>query len=213
MKIIDNGPGQENHPADPANDYDGLIGIEYRGDSSQQFPKKQFGVETRDAAGEDMNVSLLGMPEESDWVLYAPYSDKSLMRNVLAYQIARSMGRYATRTRFCEVILNDEYWGVYVLEEKIKRDKNRVNIKKLEEDEISGINVTGGYILKVDKFAGSELDGWWSAFPVYYPDSDGQVFYQYHYPKPSNIQVEQKNYIQQYMFDFQTMMLTENYET
>jgi hypothetical protein len=88
-----------------------------------------------------MNVSLLGMPEESDWVLYAPYSDKSLLRNVLAYQIARSMGRYATRTRFCEVVLNGEYWGVYVLEEKIKRDKNRVDIKKLEEDEITGIDL------------------------------------------------------------------------
>ena len=94
------------------NNYNGKIGIEIRGSSSQQFPKKQYAVETRDLAGNDLDVSLLGFPAESDWILFAPYNDKSLMRDVLVYKIAASMGRYASRSKFCEVVLNDEYVGV-----------------------------------------------------------------------------------------------------
>lgn len=60
-------------------DYEGMIGIEIRGSSSQMFPKKQFGFETRDEQNEDLDVSLLGFPEEEDWILYAPYSDKALL--------------------------------------------------------------------------------------------------------------------------------------
>lgn len=99
-------------------EYDGAIGIEIRGQTSQGFPKKQYSLETRDAEGDNNNVSLLGMPEENDWILYAPYSDKSLMRNVLAYDLARVMGRYASRVEFAEVVLNGSYQGVYVLLEK-----------------------------------------------------------------------------------------------
>ena len=128
------------------------------------FPKKQYAVETRDALGNDLDVSLLGFPEESDWILFAPYNDKSLMRDVLVYKIAASMGRYASRSKFCEVVLNDEYIGVYVLLEKVKRDANRVNIKKLEPPDISGDALTGGYIIKIDKTDGENNDGWYSTY-------------------------------------------------
>jgi len=89
MGIIDNGPGETNHLSDPYNHYDGFIGIELRGSSTLWFPKKQFAVETRDNLGENNNVSLFGMPEENDWIFNAPYTDKSLMRNVLIYKMAR----------------------------------------------------------------------------------------------------------------------------
>jgi hypothetical protein len=115
------------------------------------FPKKQYGLETRDDAGNGIAVSLLSMPEEEDWILFAPYNDKSLMRDALAYRMGRALGHYAPRTKFCELVLNDTYMGIYVLMEKIKRDKNRVDINKLEPIEISGNDVTGGYILKIDK--------------------------------------------------------------
>ena len=84
MGIIDNGTGI-NHINDPLNGYDGQISIEIRGSSSQMFPKKQYALETQDIDGENLNVSILDMPEENDWILYAPYSDKSLLRNFLAY--------------------------------------------------------------------------------------------------------------------------------
>ncbi len=205
MGVIYNGEGVRNYLTDPYNNYNGKIGIEIRGSSSQQFPKKQYAVETRDLAGNDLDVSLLGFPEESDWILFAPYNDKSLMRDVLAYKIASSMGRYASRSKFCEVLLNGEYIGVYVLLEKVKRDANRVNIKKLEPPDISGDALTGGYIIKIDKTDGENNDGWYSTY-LPYPQAQYSVFYQYHYPKPDEIVQQQKDYIQNKIFQFETMM-------
>lgn len=126
MRIIHDPRGGVNRPGDRANVYDGRIGIEIRGQSSQRFPKKQFGLETVDAAGDGRDVPLLGMPADDDWVLYAAYNDGTLMRNVVAYRTARWMGRYAARTRFVELILNGRYWGVYVLMERPELTRGRV---------------------------------------------------------------------------------------
>ncbi|HMG89502.1 MAG TPA: CotH kinase family protein, partial [Chryseolinea sp.] len=118
MGIIDNFPDR-NNLSDPYNIYDGFVGIEIRGSSSQMFPKKQYGIELRDANGDGAAASILSMPEEEDWILFAPYNDKSLMRDALAYHMGRSLGRYAPRTRFCELVLDNVYMGVYVVIEKI----------------------------------------------------------------------------------------------
>ena len=107
--------------------YRGRIAIERRGQSSQQFPKRSYAVElARDAA-------LLGMPADDDWVLYAPYNDKTLMRNVVAYATARSIGRYAARTRFVELRLDGRYHGVYVLMERLELGDDRVAGEALYE--------------------------------------------------------------------------------
>jgi hypothetical protein len=108
--------------------YRGRIGIELRGQSSLMFPKKSWSLELRDSKGDNRDVSLLGMPADDDWVLYAGYNDKTLMRNVLAYETARRLGRYASRTRFVEVTLNGRYHGVYVLMEKLKLQKDRIDL-------------------------------------------------------------------------------------
>ncbi len=211
MGLIDNGEGVRNNLSDPFNAYDGAIGIELRGSSSLfLFPKKSYAVETRDDQGEDQDVELLGLPEEEDWVLHGPYSDKTLMRNVFIYELARRLGGYASRTRFVEVVINGGYVGLYVLMEKIKRDKNRVDISKLNDDEISGDDLTGGYILKIDKEAGAEVGGWLSGHPPHFGSSD-RVFYQYHYPKPSDIVSEQESYIQQVITTFENAMAGPQY--
>ena len=134
MRVIHNSRGAINTPRGRPTVYDGRIGIEIRGQSSQRFPKKQFGLETVTASGDNRNVSLLGMPEENDWVLYAAYNDGSLMRNVVAYRAAREMGRYASRTRYVEVVLDGTYHGVYVLMEKLKLDGDRVEGPTDEDD-------------------------------------------------------------------------------
>ena len=203
MRVIDNGTGARNHVTDPATAYDGHIGIEVRGNSSQAFPKKQYGLETRDADGENNNVELLGLPEENDWILYAPYSDKSLMRNVLLYDLARDAGRYASRRRFVEVVLNGDYAGLYVLLEKVKRDDNRVDINKLKPDETSGDDLTGGYIIEVDRFAG-EASGWYPGFPT--TTGDGYPFYTYSTPDADDIVPEQQAYIQDWFRTFRDVM-------
>ena len=143
MKIIYDTSGGRNALNSRHIHFDGKIGIEVRGKTSKQYPKRQYGFEIQDDKGNDRDVSLLGLPAESDWILHGPYSDKTLMRNFLAYEFSNRIGRYATRTKFVEVFLNsgrdgtinkDHYIGVYLLMEKIKRGKNRVNIQGLESD-------------------------------------------------------------------------------
>ena len=203
MGIIDNDSGG-NNLGDNYNGYNGQITIEKRGNSSQWNDKTPYRFETVNEEGENNNVSLLGMPEENDWVLYAPWQDKSMIRNILTYKLSNDLGKYAPRAKLIELYLNDEYRGVYVLMEKIKRDANRVDISKLNPDEISGDDLTGGYILKFDWFfTGDNLGGFESYI-------DGNI-YNYHYPKPSDIVPEQENYIINYINDFETIMSSDQY--
>lgn len=193
-----------------AESYSGNIGIEFRGASSQLFPKKSFGLETRDQNNEDVDVSLLGFPEEEDWILYGPYSDKSLMRNVLIYDLAREMNHYASRTRFVELTINGSYQGIYVFMEKLKRDDNRIAINKLKDDEISGEDLTGGYILKIDKTAGTNLGEGYNdrnSFVSGYDPVDAnigqKINFLYEDPDAEDITAEQKTYITQYVGQFE----------
>jgi hypothetical protein len=209
MGIIDNGV-ERNYTTDTF-DFTGKIGIEIRGSSSQMFPKKQYGIELRDDAGEGLAAPLLGMPAEEDWVLFAPYNDKSLMRDVLSYNLGRQLGGYAPRARYCELLLNGVYQGVYVLIEKIKRDKNRLNINKLDPDEITGNNLTGGYIIKIDKTTGGTGDGWTSGYKP--PLGTNQVVYfQYEYPDAGDIVSEQSAYIQSFIRQFEDVLHGENFD-
>ena len=200
MGIINNGFGNINSLNDSFNDYNGKISIEIRGSTSQSFPKKSYALETQHLNGDNNNISILGMPEENDWILYASYSDKSLMRNVLTFNLARKMGHYASRTMYCELVLNDEYQGIYVFMEKIKRDKNRVNISKLDSTSVSGDDLTGGYIVKIDKTTGSDFGSWLSEFPNLGGES---LYIQHHYPESSEMPVEQVDYIKSYVDEFE----------
>ena len=204
--ILNNQAGERNYLSDSF-EYFGKIAIEIRGSSSQDlFPKKQYGFELRDELGEDMDTTLLGMPAEEDWILFAPYNDKSFMRDVLACKLGRDMDRYATRTRYCELVINDEYMGIYVLMEKIKRDKSRVDIAKLNPDENSGEDLTGGYIVKIDKTTGNGGDGWVSQYRPEPRNGNQQIYFIYEYPKETEITQEQKNYIQGYIAGFESSL-------
>lgn len=208
MGIIDNGPGIRNYLTDPWNNYNGNISIEERGQSSAGFPQPQYNVETQDAFGNNLNTSILGMPQENDWVLYAPYNDKTIMRNVLTYKLGRDFGKWAPRTRFCEVVLNNQYQGIYVMMEKIKRDSNRVNISKLEPFEITAPDVSGGYIISVDK----GTTQWSSPYAPLNSTSGQTINFQYVYPDPSDIAFQQEFYIQQYVDSFETALYGANFQ-
>jgi len=141
-----------------AADFDGRGDVNLRGNTSLRYLKRSFSLKTRDDAGESRSVSILGFPKDNDWILYAPYPDKTLIRDVLVYDLSRQMGRYASRTKFVELFLNQvggrlgkrHYMGVYVLEEKIKRGAERVNIQKLGTNDNAPPQITGGYIFKKD---------------------------------------------------------------
>ena len=136
------------------------VGIKTRGSSTGGRSKASLSLELQDEFGEDKNLSLLGMPSESDWVLWGPYNfDLSLMHNPFIYELSRQIGRYAPRTRFVEVYLNTnggalstgDYFGVYALIEKIDRDADRVDVEKLFPEHQASPEVSGGYILKIDR--------------------------------------------------------------
>lgn len=195
-----------NNLGDTYNGYDSNIAIEIRGASSQSFPKKNYGFETRLPDGNNNNISLLGMPEENDWVLHGPYSDKSLLRNVLAYHVGTKTGEYTPRTQLCELYINGDYRGVYMLTEKIKRDKNRVDIANLKPEDVAGKELTGGYILQIDRDDGDiTTDGWWS-------NSQPSKFYAHHIPNAEDIQPLQQEFIKSFITSFETTMASTNYD-
>jgi len=210
LKIINNGPGNRNNISD-APQFEGYAGIELRGSSSSWFPKSSFGIESWDALGNSIDTSFLGMPSESDWILNANYTDKSFVRNVMAYQLWQNMGHYATRYHFVELILNDQYQGIYIFSEKIKRDKNRLDIAKLSTTQNSGDEVTGGYIFKIDKQTGSGGSGWFSSYLPSSGTSGQRIFFQYEYPKMEDITTQQKNYIQGDVNNFETALSSANF--
>jgi hypothetical protein len=211
MQVRYKGPGQRNFLSDAPSDYNGLIGIERRGSSSDFFSdKKPYAVELRDAAGEDLDYPLLGMPEDSDWAFMAPYSDKTLVRDALMLELARKTMAWAPRTRFVELLLNGEYVGVYMIAEKIKRGKNRVDVSKLKQTDISGDQLTGGYILKIDKTTGDPDFAWSSSYPPY-PGATGRTLWQLSYPKLEDVRAQQQLYITDWINDFETMMAGSNF--
>ena len=200
MRVLD---GKTNSVADSAKGtlYD--IGIKVRGQSSALFPKPGYGVEVRDEKGEGLDVSLFGLPPADDWVFHGPYVDKSMMRNALAHWLFRQAGHYSPRTKHFDLYINGVYRGVYVLIEKIKRGKYRVNVSKLKETDIAGDSLTGGYIWAFDK-TGTNTGGAGSG-PIEkegFNTSDGLNVI-LHYPKKENIQKQQEDYLKKYLNDLE----------
>lgn len=146
--------------------FSSTIGIEYRGSTSYRLSdKKSFGIELWDESNDGYDAQILGFPEEEDWIFMGHVFraadnrvfDPSLMHHYLGYQLYRSMGNYASRSRYVELEVNNSYEGVYVFMEKLKRDSNRIDINKLKPSENEGEDLTGGYILKIDKTSGGDV--------------------------------------------------------
>lgn len=165
MKIISRGGGERNWLEDQNNlaylNYNGRISIEIRGSSSQFTEKKQYALTTlmQDNLTNN-NVKLLGMPSENDWILNGMTFDPATIRDYLTYNLSRKIGEYASRTAYCEVVINGNYRGLYVLQEKIKADNNRVNVTKITANDNSLPGITGGYITKADKTTGGDPVAW-----------------------------------------------------
>lgn len=201
MGIIWNGPGITNNITDPYNNYNGKIAIEIRGSTSQQYPKKSYGFETVDNSGNKKNVSLLTMPKENDWILYGAYPDKTLMRNEITYDLFRKMQPWSPRFVYCELVINGQYKGVYSLMEKIKRDYNRVNIAKLD----SNGNISGGYIIKIDKLTGGSSTTWTSPYQT-------KLKFLYHDPEYAELNTNERNYIKNYVTNFENAVYGPNFK-
>ena len=199
MKIINRGTGSRNYLSDQNTtgflNYNGRINIEVRGSASQVLPKKQYGFSTLKADNiSNNNVVLLGMPADNDWILNGLGFEPSLIRDYLNYNLARMIGDYASRTAYCEVVLNGSYQGLYVLEEKIKQGSDRVDVTKIGTGDNTFPNVTGGYITKADKLTGGDPIAW--TMPSYISlNGVFDVMFIHELPKPENVTSNQNNYI------------------
>ncbi len=181
-----------NKPGD-APDVVSLIDVKLRGQSSLDFPKKQYSIHTKNEDGTNNNISLLGMPAENDWVLNGSYADKSLIKNSLMYDLMGKVTEYSARNEFCEVYITRpdgslDYVGIYSLIEKIKIDQNRVNIHKMTETDT---NLTGGYIVAIDKIVADEVFVETSLWDVTIVS-----------PNKDNLTDAQYDYIAQYLKEF-----------
>lgn len=209
MGVIDYGLGATNRITDPVNDYDGSIKIRTRGSWTLQYPQKSYNVTTVDFQGVDFNYKLMGMKTEHKWALYAPYDDYTFVSNPLAFKLSREMGWWAPRTRFCEVMLDTglgyNYNGIYIMMEKIKRDKNRVDIARLDADDNAGDSLTGGYIIGVDRNI-NELNP--SGFNT---KNSPSVFIEYVYPDGNDITAQQKKYIKDYIDTVENALLASDF--
>jgi len=204
--------GQKQYASDAKNySFDGNIHIKLRGNSSLGYNQKKFTLETRDADDKELDVPLLGMPAEHDWVLLSPYADVSMMRDALAFRLWTDMGYWAPRIRMCEVVYNGEYAGIYGLAESIKPGKDRVDIAKLKKTDVSGLELTGGYLLRIDTY--NEKDATFNS------DVPGigaggfttQITWTCRYPKKKTLQPEQFDYIKGFISDMEHCFNSDNY--
>ncbi len=198
MAVFEQGKGRSSLTKLP--DLATRAGIKIRGSSTAGRPKPSLALEAWNEVNEEKNISPLGMPGESDWVLWGPYNfDLALMRNPFIYELSNQVGRYATRSRFVEVFLNTgggalsqaDYWGVYAFIEKISRDEDRVNVKRLFPEHDREPGVTGGYMLKIDRLDPGD-SGFYAA---------GQSLC-YVYPKEVDIERPDRDAQKQYISDF-----------
>lgn len=234
MKIIDNG-SKRNKVTDTPNGYNGNIKIKLRGNSSLFFDQKRFTLETVTPEGKANNVELLGMPADNDWVLLAPFNDISMMRDPFAFDLWNEMGHWAPRNRYCEVVMDGHYIGVYILCEKIKRADNRLSIAKLTKSDTTGIDLTGGYIVRIDppdegeKSFQSEVPGIMSnggmgGFGGGFGGGMGgfgggmggfggraTVTWSYYYPKSDKLTPEQEKYISDYIKTTEKVIQSDNF--
>ncbi|MEY4986328.1 MAG: hypothetical protein RL567_107 [Bacteroidota bacterium] len=213
--LFDRGKGQLNQLTDkPAFSF--WAGIEYRGSSSQGdwyflpgLVKKPYGFEIRT---DSVSIQAAKLPiaqfaSESDWVLNASYNDRTFLRDVLAQQLAGQFGLQHSKTRYVEVILNDAYQGIYILMEKIKQGGSRLDIADLTPTDNAGDEVTGGYLVKIDKSSGAPSRSWNSAYVSGKGTEKG--LFQIEYPKSENITTQQFTYIKNYVNTFEKSLQEE----
>ena len=218
MKIIHNGDGQLNygdtvaHPGQHI-DYEGYIGIRYRGNSSFSHSRKPYTFRPLTApledGGEKKKVKILGMGKDNKWALLAPYSDRSMIHDMLGYNLARPWMEYAPHGRHCELFLDGIYYGVYVLVEMVSKGKHRLN---LDDPGIEGDELTGGYIMEVDRY---EPPVYISSYhPV---TNDGTtitnkyVYFQYSSPDYEDMEASQINYINGRINQMETAFASNDY--
>lgn len=151
-------------------EYSGGTSVKGRGNTTwKECPKKPYSLKL------DSKGSLLGMAKHKRWCLLANYLDRTLLRNAVAFEIAKCTSlEWTPSGQFVELVFNGVHRGNYFLCEQIKVDKNRVNITELDPEATEGDAITGGYIMELDTYY-DEVNKFKSAYynlPYMFKDPD-----------------------------------------
>ncbi len=185
--------------------------VEWQGWSSPGLPKKNFDIDLVDASGARVDFPLFGMPAENDWVLKGEFLDRTLIKNSLVFSLFERMGHYAPRIRLCEVVLDGEYIGVYTLQEKVKRNDERVKITALNPGELSPPSISGGYIFEMNP-TGATPD-WYSSYaPINDITTNYDVEFKLVYPKRQTIPSVQLQYLKAYTDSMEQAIAAPTYQ-
>lgn len=158
-------------------------GTRERGNYSRTFPKKPYRIKF------DKKQNVLDAPAKAKkWTLINNYGDKTLMRNLLAFELSKRMGMpYTPYGTPVDVLLNGEYKGCYQLCDQVEVNPGRVEITEMKPADIEGTALTGGYFVEVDAYAYDETS-WFNSnkgnpVTIKSPSDDEIVTEQYNYIK------------------------------
>ncbi len=186
------------------------VNLQIRGSSSAYFfAQKPYGLELQDDKGMSIDLSPLGLPKESDWVLSSCYADKTCLRNAVTYVIGSEMGagvkRWTPRLRWVEVYIDAKYEGLYLLVEKPKGNKGRVDLPHPAATAAAG-DITGGYMFSADAdkatFSFNPMD-----LTREFIDTRSDRRWKYRFPKKTDYTPEQKKYVAKDFDDLQVLLL------
>lgn len=182
--------------------------IHVRGRSSRRFDKSNYGVTLIDENGKNNPQSVMGMDAHHEWVMHGPFLDKTLIRNYMWYNIAGEIMDYAPNVRFCEVMVNGEYQGVYVMTEKITagKDGSRLNLEVNRKD-----NTFTGYLLRVDQGSRNEMKNI-NNFSTYSMRLAAEQVFNIEYPGMANLTPELKEAITQDVSAFEKALYSYDYD-
>lgn len=177
---------------------DGLR-IRGRGNASWDFPKKPYRIKLNE------KKHLMGMSAKAkDWTLISNYGDKTLMRNLLAFETSRLLGlAWTPEGRLVDVMLNGEYKGTYQLCDQVEVHNDRVAVTKMDADDNAGDSVQGGYLLEIDAYADKE--------PVWFTSGTYRIPIVIKYPDNEDITREQKAWVQARWNELEQRMRSKNY--
>ena len=217
MKVIHNGEGRMNygdtvsHPGQHI-DYEGYVALRYRGNSSFSHSRKPYSFRPLTApleeGGEKKKVKILDMGKDNNWALLAPYSDRTMIHDMLAFNLARPWMEYVPQGRHCELYLDGIYYGVYILTEVVSKGKHRLN---LDDPGLEGDELTGGYLVEVDR---NEPPVYIS---YYYPVNNAgetvrkYVFFQYDSPDYEDMEYTQVSYINSQIHAMEASLASADY--
>ena len=164
--------------------YTDSLEIRGRGNASWNFVKKPYRMKLYNKA------SLLGLPaKERNWTLINNYGDKTLMRNLLAFDLSRKFElKYTPAGTPVNVFLNGEFKGCYQLCDHMEVKSGRIEVDDMKPGDIQLPELSGGYLVEIDAYAYSEISWFESAkkktpVTIKYPADDEIVKAQYDYIK------------------------------